>query len=96
MYTVEDRIVVFEGDPVRITLTLDAKPDPSSFTWTRDGAPFTPPPEWSLGVDFIDFGGSIDKSAGGNYSIESTNDAGTGNATFQLDVYCENKYLQSV
>ncbi len=90
MYTVDDRIVVFEGDLVRINLTLDANPDPSSFTWTRDGAPFTPPTGGSLGVDFIDFGGPIDRSAGGSYFIESTNDAGMGNATFQLDVYCEN------
>ncbi|XP_064396499.1 uncharacterized protein LOC135343434 [Halichondria panicea] len=87
VYTVDSRIAVVEGDLVRINLTLDANPDPTSFTWTRDGVPFTPPPGGSVGVNFIDFGGPINRTAGGTYTVQSTNDAGTGNATFQLDIY---------
>ena len=92
VYTVDSRIAVVEGDLVRINLTLDANPDPTSFTWTRDGVPFTPPPGGSVGVNFIDFGGPINRTAGGSYTVQSTNDAGTGNATFQLEILCENKY----
>ena len=88
-YIVDAVIRVIEGNPVRIDLLLDAKPDPFTFNWQFEGQPLSTPQGGSLGVDFIDFGSSIDRTASGNYFIESTNDAGTGNATFQLIVYCE-------
>ncbi len=74
---------------VRIEPGLDASPFPTTFSWTRNGEPFTPPPGGSVGADFIDFGGPIDRTAAGTYMVTSSNDAGEGSATFELVVQCK-------
>ncbi len=89
VYTVADRFFAIEGDILRIDPILDAIPFPTIFSWTRNGVPYTPPSGGSVGADFIDFGGPIDRSVAGTYMVSSTNDAGTGSATFELIIYCE-------
>ena len=88
-YIVDDSFVVTEGEPLRIDLVLDANPTPSVFDWTLNGQPLTVLPGGELGVDFIDFGGTISRTASGDYLVTSTNDAGSGSASFRLDVYCK-------
>lgn len=88
-YTVEERFTPTEGTPFRVDLGLDANPIPGTgmFEWFFNGQPLGP--GVVTGVDFIDFGNSISRDASGNYTVSSFNEAGSGNASFVIDVLCK-------
>ena len=91
-YTVNDTFTPTEGTPFRIDLGLDANPIPGTgmYEWFFNGQSLTlQQPGVITGVDFIDFGGSIGRDSSGNYTVSSFNDAGTGNASFVIDVLCK-------
>ena len=90
VYTVNDRFAVIEGERLLINLTLDANPIPGqgNFTWSFNGIDLSQTGDISFGVDFIDFG-VVNRNEAGSYMVEATNLAGTGNAMFQLVVYCK-------
>lgn len=81
-----------EGTQFRVDPILDANPIPGigMFEWTFNGQPIGPQlPGAITGVDFLDFGSSIGREASGNYTITSFNEAGSGNASFTIDVLCK-------
>ena len=90
VYTVDNRFAVIEGERLFINLTLDANPIPGqeNFTWSFNGIELSPTGDLNFGLNFIDFG-IVNRNEAGSYMVEATNLAGTGNAMFQLDVYCK-------
>ena len=90
VYTVNDRFAVIEGERLLINLTLDANPIPGqgNFTWSFNGIELSPTGDLNFGLDFIDFG-VVNRNEAGSYMVEATNLAGTGDAMFQLVVYCK-------
>ena len=92
-YRVNDTFTVREGDLVMIVLDLDANPIPGddNFTWSMNGRNLIPMPGLELGVSFIDLM-MVTRLDEGNYTIVSTNIAGSGNASFQL--FVERKHFQ--
>ena len=92
-YRVNDTFIVREGDLFMITLELDANPIPGddNFTWSLNGRNLIPMPGLVLGVSFIDLT-MVTRLDEGNYTIVSTNIAGSGNASFQL--FVERKHFQ--
>lgn len=86
------RFTPTEGMQFRVDPILDANPIPGvgMFEWTFNGQPIGPQlPGVITGVDFLDFGSSIRREASGNYTITSFNEAGSGNASFSIDVLCK-------
>ncbi len=79
-----------EGESLRIDLQLDGNPlPPDSFTWTLDGEPLQlEPGQLTFGEDFIEFT-SLRRTDQGEYMVTAINLAGSGSATFNLEVYCE-------
>ena len=91
-YIVDERFTPTEGFPFRVDLGLDANPIPGigMFDWTFNGQPINLQlPGVDVGVNFLDFGNNIRREASGNYTVTSSNDAGSGNASFVIDVYCK-------
>ena len=91
-YTVDERFTPTEGFPFRVDLGLEANPIPGigMFDWTFNGQPINLQlPGVDVGVNFLDFGNDIRREASGNYTVTSFNDAGSGNASFVIDVYCK-------
>ena len=90
VYTVNDRFAVIEGERLLINLTLDANPTPGqeNFTWSFNGIELSQSGDLNFGLDFIDFG-VVNRNEAGSYMVEATNLAGTGDAMFQLVVYCK-------
>lgn len=89
---VDDLFTPTEGEPFRVDPILDANPIPGigMFEWFFNGQPIgLQLPGVITGVDFLDFGNSIGREASGNYTISSFNDAGSGNASFSIDVFCK-------
>lgn len=87
-----DQFTPTEGDPFRVDLGLDANPIPGTgmFEWFFNGQPIDLQLLGAtVGVDFIDFGNNIGREASGTYTVTSFNDAGSGNATFVIDVFCK-------
>ena len=83
---VDERFTPTEGDPFQVDLGLNANPIPGTgmFEWMFNGQPI----DLQLpGVDFLNFGNSIGREASGNYTVTSFNEAGSGNASFVIDVY---------
>ncbi len=77
-----------EGENLRIDLQLDGNPlPPDSFSWTLDGEPLEiEPGQLEFGEDFIEFT-SLRRTDIGEYMVTATNLAGTGSATFNVEVY---------
>ncbi len=90
MYTVQARFEVIEGDVVRIDLQLDGNPFPSlaSFSWQFNGVPLVSSGDLEVNLTYLDLG-VASRTEGGTYFVEATNIAGTGNATFEVIVFCE-------
>ena len=86
----DDRFAVIEGERLLINLTLDANPIPGqgNFTWSFNGIELSQSGDLNFGLDFIDFG-VVNRNEAGSYMVEATNLAGTGDAMFQLVVYCK-------
>lgn len=88
----DQRFTPIEGGPFRVDLGLDANPIPGigMFEWTFNGQLISLQlPGVGTGVNFLDFGNNIRREASGNYTVASFNEAGSGNASFVIDVYCE-------
>ena len=86
-YTVNASFSVMEGDPFDLTLELDAIPLPSTdnVTWYFNGQVLAMMPGIMLGRDFITIS-MVTRLDAGTYRVEATNEAGTGSASFQLQV----------
>ena len=72
------------------TLSLDSSPYPVDFEWSYNGTVISDPTERGviLSANGIMFG-TVLIADQGNYSVEATNLVGSGNASFELIVYCE-------
>ena len=79
-----------EGEPLDIFLTLDGFPlPPDTFSWTFQGQPLMDTPgRVTTGVDFLQFS-ALNRDDRGTYMVTATNLAGSGSATFNLEVYCK-------
>ena len=86
-YIVNDTFIFQEGDFVSIQLILDAfpLPGPDNFTWFFNGIMIGDMPGLTLGVDSITFS-MVTRLDGGNYTVQSSNIAGSGEGSFQLQV----------
>ena len=91
-YNISSSFIVNEGDVFNLpTLNLDANPVPGdgNFSWTFNGQPLVGQPGViELGVNSILLT-SVLRSQSGVYMITSSNSAGTGQASFALNVYCK-------
>ena len=87
VYTVNASFSVMEGDPFDLTLELDALPLPSldNVTWFFNDQVLAVMPGIILGRDFISIA-MVTRLDAGTYRVEATNEAGTGSASFQLQV----------
>ena len=90
MYTVNATWEINEGQTLRIDLVLDANPIPNlnDFRWEYNGVTLVSTSEISFNLTYLDLG-VVDRSEAGIYFVEAENVAGTGNATFEVIVYCK-------
>ncbi len=77
-----------EGQFLVIILGLDANPDPGMFQWYFNGQPLNQTSEISFNVSAIVFN-PLRREYGGTYTVEASNLAGSGNASFEVEVYCK-------
>ena len=90
VYTGIDTLTVIEGDSEVVQYDLEGNSLPTMASWFFNGDPIVSIPGLiTLSVDFISFDSPIDRSQAGVYSVESFNEAGRGNTSFMLMVYCE-------
>ena len=77
-----------EGLNLTILLTIDAFPDPHTFNWYKDGLKLETTTERVMfGIDYIKFlPASLEDS--GNYTVDATNDIGTGKTSFRVEILC--------
>ena len=91
-YNIAPSFTVNEGGVFNLSsLNLDANPVPGdgNFSWTFNGQPLMGQPGViELGVNSILLG-SVLRSQSGVYMITSSNSAGTGQASFALNVNCK-------
>ena len=90
-YTVDPSFTVNEGNSFNLsTLNLDANPTPGAgnFTWTFNDQPLVEQPGVELGVNSLLIN-SVLRNQSGVYMIESFNRAGSGDASFALNVNCK-------
>ena len=90
MYNVNSSFTVIEGLNFLISLGLTGNPFPDSnnFQWTFNGAPLSPSGDIVLGLQFLDLG-IVNRTEAGNYSVTTSNVAGSATGSFQVIVYCE-------
>ena len=92
LYNVAPSFVVNEGETFNLsTLNLDANPTPggANFSWTFNGQPLMGQPGViELGVNSILLR-SVLRNQSGVYMITSSNRAGSGQASFALNVNCK-------
>lgn len=90
-YTVDPSFIVNEGNIFNLsTLNLDANPipDAGNFTWTFNGQSLVEQPGVELGVNSILINPVL-RNQSGVYMIVSFNRAGSGDASFALNVICK-------
>ena len=78
----------FEGENFFTNSTVEACPEPSDVTWTRDGEILSN----NANIDITNTSITItnlQRSDNGTYTITSGNGAGEGSGSFDLIVYCE-------
>ncbi len=88
MYTVDPSFAENEGQPLFIFLDLDAKPDQEMFQWYFNGQPLNQTSEISFSDSAIAFL-PLRREYRGTYTVEASNLAGSGNASFEVEVYCK-------
>ena len=88
MYTVDSSFTVIEGMSFTVNLGLIGNPFPTSFDWTFNGAPLSPSGDIVLGLQFLNLG-IANRAEAGNYSVTTSNAAGSDTAFFQVIVYCK-------
>ena len=93
-YTVDPSFTVIEGDnnsnlTVNLGLTGNPFPDSNNFQWTFNGAPLNASGDIVLGLQFLNLGMTT-RAEAGNYSVTTSNVAGSGTGSFQVIVYCKN------
>ena len=87
-YTVNPSFTVIEGMNFTVDLGLIGNPFPTSFDWTFNGATLSPSGDIVLGLQLLDLG-IANRTEAGNYSVTTSNVAGSGTGSFQVIVYCE-------
>ncbi len=91
VYTVEPIFSLVEGSTnTRINLILDANPIPpiGNFTWFFNDEELFEDGNINFGVDYIEIG-MLSSPLNGTYQVVGENTAGTGRATFQINVICK-------
>ena len=79
---------VLEGDDFTYSFGFEAKPAPTSLTWSRDGQVISSGGWIATSVSTISIT-STTRSDSGVYEVVSYNEAGRGAGNFTLDVQCE-------
>ena len=70
------------------TSTVEANPEPSDVTWTRDGVILSNNDNVDITSTSIAIT-NLQRSDDGTYTITSNNGVGEGSGSFDLIVYCE-------
>ena len=78
----------FEGENVFTNSTVEANPEPSDVTWTRDGVILSNDDDIDITSTSIAIT-NLQRSDNGTYTITSDNGVGEGSGSFDLIVYCE-------
>ena len=78
----------FEGENFFTDSTVEANPEPSDVTWTRDGVILSNNDNVVITSTSINIT-NLQRSDNGTYTITSDNDVGVGSGYFDLIVYCE-------
>ena len=81
-------VVVREGQAVQISFNVVAYPQPSGFTWSRDGAEISSGNGLILALDSFT-ANPTNKEDRGTYVLAVTNTAGLGYYNFTLDIQCK-------
>ena len=87
-YTVNSSFTVIEGTSFTVDLGLIGNPFPTIFDWTFNGAALSASGDVVLGLQFLNLG-IANRAEAGNYSVTTSNVAGSGTGSFQVIVYCE-------
>ena len=77
-----------EGLNLTVKLELGANPSPQMYTWYKDGKPLANDSRVMFGVDYIKFSPAMREDSG-IYTVKATNDIGSGNVTFEVDILCK-------
>ncbi len=88
MYTVNPSYAGNEGQTLVIILGLEHNPDSEMFQWYFNGQPLNQTFEISFSVSAIAFL-PLSREYRGTYTVEANNLAGSGNASFEVEVYCK-------
>ena len=78
----------FEGENFFTNSTVEANPEPSDVTWTRDGVILSNDDDIDITSTSIAIT-NLQRSDNGTYTITSDNGVGEGSGSFDLIVYCE-------
>ena len=78
----------FEGENFFTDSTVEANPEPSDVTWTRDGVILSNNDNVDITSTSINIT-NLQRSDNGTYTITSNNGVGEGSGSFDLIVYCE-------
>ena len=78
----------FEGETFFTNSTVEANPEPSDVTWTRDGVILSNDDDIDITSTSIAIT-NLKRSDNGTYTITSDNGVGEGSGSFDLIVYCE-------
>ena len=78
----------FERENFSTNSTVEANPEPSDVTWTRDGVILSSDGNIDITNTSITIT-NLQRSDNGTYTITSDNGVGEGSGSFDLIVYCE-------
>ena len=78
----------FEGENFFTDVIVEANPEPSDVTWTRDGVILSNEDNIAITDTSITIT-NLQRSDNGKYTITSDNGIGEGSGSFDLIVYCE-------
>ena len=78
----------FEGENFFTDVTVEANPEPSGVTWTKDGEILSNDDNIVITSTSITIT-NLKRSDNGTYTITSDNGIGEGSGSFDLIVYCE-------
>ena len=78
----------FEGENFFANSTVEANPEPSDVTWTKDGVILSNDDYIVITSTSIAIT-NLQRSDNGTYTITSDNGVGEGSGSFDLIVYCE-------